>query len=88
MKTINLHLYNALMRKINLNAINPGFCNCDFCEPQCQDYEVRLFSKKFKLEICFTHNYASISSNSIKYCDITIDLSEINFYNNHLDLLK
>ena len=55
MEAINLNLYNELMKKINLSGIKPKFCGCQFCTPECQEYEVRLFGKKYTLEFCFTN---------------------------------
>lgn len=89
MKATDLFLYNALMRQINLKSINPIFCGCQWCDPQCQEYEVRLFSKVFKLEIIFTNDIITISSDhTLKYSDIVLRLSEIDFYNKNIDLLN
>jgi len=87
MKAAELTLYNALMRKINLNSINPTFCGCDLCAPQCQEYKVKLFSKMFTVEIVFTNDIVTITSRSIGITDIVFRLSEIEFYNNNTDLL-
>jgi hypothetical protein len=88
MKASDLNLYNELMRRINLRSINPIFCGCKWCDPQCQEYEVRLFSKVFKLEIIFTNDIVTISSRSINYSEIVFRLSEIDFYNRNIDLLN
>lgn len=88
MKASDLYLYNALMRQINLKSINPTFCGCAWCDPQCQEYTVKLFSKVFKLEIIFTNDIVTISSRSISYSDIVFRLSEIDFYNRNMDLLN
>ena len=93
MKAIDLNLYNALMKKINLKGINPEFCTCDWCNPKCQTYYVKMFGKKFTLEISFSSMFggepiASITSNSIRGCEISLYLHEIDFYNKNKDLLK
>ena len=88
MKAIDFHLFNALMRKINLQNINSEFCGCDICKPQCQKYTVKLFSKTFYLEYVFTNDYITIESMSIKCTDIVFRISELSFYNEHQYLLK
>ena len=83
MKT-EIFLYNALMYKAEKENIKPELCK--HCSPACQTWNIRMFSKKFRIELLSNSPFVFIESDRFHILDnaglnISFEKGIANFYN-------
>ena len=72
-------LIKELFHKIYMQGIKPELCG--YCHPECETYrDIKLFSKKFTLEITSNKIITVQSQFSINYCELCIEQTEYKYY--------